>query len=63
MEIIEQKHHALLGELERLSSPSADALKTCFEILSLAGAILFCCFCCRMRLIAFHHTSFQSVLA
>jgi DNA-binding MarR family transcriptional regulator len=39
MEIIEQKHHALLGELERLSSPSADALKTCFEILSLAGAI------------------------
>jgi len=39
MEIIEQKHHALLGELERRSSPSADALKTCFEILSLAAAI------------------------
>lgn len=39
MEIIEQKHHALLGEMERRHSPSTDALKTCFEVLSLAAAI------------------------
>lgn len=39
MEIIEQKHHALLGELERRNAPSTSALKTCFEVLSLAAAI------------------------
>ncbi|TCQ81976.1 DNA-binding MarR family transcriptional regulator [Ochrobactrum sp. BH3] len=39
MEIIEQKHHALLGEMERRHSPSTDALKACFEVLSLAAAI------------------------
>ena len=39
MEIIEQKHRALLGEMERRHSPSTDALKTCFEVLSLAAAI------------------------
>ncbi len=33
------KHHALLGEMERRHSPSTDALKTCFEVLSLAAAI------------------------
>lgn len=39
MEIIEQKHRALLGEMERRHSPSTDALKACFEVLSLAAAI------------------------
>lgn len=39
MEIIEQKHHALLGEMKRRNSPSSGELKTCFEILSLAAAI------------------------
>ncbi|WP_273726069.1 MarR family winged helix-turn-helix transcriptional regulator [Brucella gallinifaecis] len=39
MEIMEQKHDALLGELERRHSPFANALKTCFEVLSLAAAI------------------------
>jgi len=39
MEIIEQKHRALLGEMERRHSSSTDALKACFEVLSLAAAI------------------------
>ncbi len=39
MNILEQKHQALLDEAQRRGQPDTDSMRLCFEVLALASAI------------------------